>query len=120
MALAVSVVLSPLMPQAPIVIHDLQYANGVVIQDRTVTTEGPWTGIWEADIIDTSTGQVVVNCHGEGVWDYPPGRRTPEIPLKEWVGNPECNLPPGEYQLVAIYRAGTFKTIFRGDIFKVE
>lgn len=120
LALALSVAVSPLIPQPPIVIHDLVYANGVVTQDRTVTTDGPWTGIWEADIIDTKTGEVVENCHGEGVWDYPPGRRRPEIPFREWVGNKLCELPPGEYQLVAIYRAGTFKTLFRGDVFKVE
>ncbi len=119
-ALAMSLVLSPLMPQPPIVIHSLTYDDGVVIQDRTVTTDGPWTGVWSADIIDTTTGEVAPNCHGEGVWDYAPGRKTPNIPFKEGVGNLLCELPEGEYQLVAIYRAGTFKTIFRSEVFKVE
>lgn len=120
LAVALSMAVSPFIPQKPIVIHSLTYEDGVVIQDRTITTEGPWSGIWSADIIDVNTGMVVGNCSGAGFWDYAPGRKTPKIPLKEWVGNPLCDLPPGEYQLVAIYKAGEFQTLFRSDVFKVE
>ena len=104
---------------AAIVIHSLTVDNGVITQDRTVSTEGRFTAVWNARIVDENTGAAVPNCYGSGVWHYSPGRQAVDIPLREWVGNNLCTLQPGRYQAMAIYEAGTFKASARSKVFIV-
>ena len=106
-----------LPPDPPIVVHSLEWRDGVIVQDRTVTSDGKFTAAWQAEIRDVTTGQVVTGCYGSGVWTYAPGRIAPEIPLAEWVGNSDCRLARECYQASATYEAGTFKTTARSPVF---
>ena len=106
-----------LPPEPPIVVHSLEWRDGAIVQDRTVTSDGKFTAAWQAEIRDVSTGLPVPGCYGSGVWTYDPGRIAPEIPLAEWVGNPDCRLARECYQANATYEAGTFKTTARSPVF---
>jgi hypothetical protein len=119
LSLAVGAVVPP--PVAPpIVIHSIAYADGEVTQDRTVSSEGSYTAAWTAEVRDFDTGYLVPGCQGSGVWPYPPGHKVVKMSLAEWVGSSQCRLPPGAYQLVATYFAGTFETLSRSERFVVE
>ena len=105
---------------APLVIHSLSYDSGYIIQDRTISNGGdPVPMVYKAAIVSKLTGQTVPNCEGTGGWSYTDGHATLRIPLKEWVANPLCTLPPGEYQPVAKYETWRFGLTFRGDSFTV-
>ena len=106
-----------LPPEPPIIVHSLEWRNGSIIQDRTVTSDGKFTAVFQAEIRDVATGLAVPGCSGSGVWTYAPGRIAPEIPLVEWVRNPDCKLGGGQYQAFATYEAGTFKTTARSPVF---
>jgi hypothetical protein len=114
---AVWAIVGPATP--PIVINELRYEAGYIVQDRTVASEGPFKAVWEAEILNKVTGEVVDNCSGSGFWDYEAGRKAPRIPIAEWVGNPDCRLGPGVYTPIATYSAGEFRTSARGDEFEV-
>ncbi len=103
----------------PIIINEISYRDGMIMQDRVVTTSGPFTAFWEAAILDGKTGLMVPGCQGSGVWDYPPGHKAPAFPVSEWVGNPNCDLPPGLYIPTATYSAGEFRIVARGNPFEV-
>lgn len=104
---------------SPIIIHELRYDRGYIVQDRTITSDGPFKAVWEAQIISRATGEVVKDCHGSGVWDYESGRIAPRIPLAEWVGNPLCDPSAGVYIPIATYSAGEFRIVARGEEFEV-
>jgi hypothetical protein len=115
LAQVIWVSLAPAPP--PIVVHDLRYDAGFIVQDRTV--EGPAVvAQWRADILNLD-GSAVKNCHGEGFWRYAGGRAQPRFTVQEWVGNPLCDLPPGRYIPRAIYSNGSFELVKRGEIFEV-
>lgn len=114
-----SFIASSFVTPPPIEVHSLTYDRGVIVQERTINTNGPWLAIWDAQIMDVSTGKAVPGCAGSGVWQYPPGDLVARVPLAEWVGAP-CKLGPGEYQPIAIFRAGEFKTVARGSEFVIE
>jgi len=109
--------LAPLPP--PIIVHSLEYADGMITQDRTVSTDAPFVAAWSAQIIDTKTGRAVSGCEGSGVWPYPSGRIAPSMSVAEWVGSDACELPQGKYQPVVTFQAGTWKDVTRGAVFEV-
>lgn len=116
--LAIQTLWSALGPEPPpIVVHSLTYENGYIVQDRTVNSDGKFTALWTAQIQDKATGLSVPGCQGSGTWDYEAGRKTPRIPVAEWVGSPECALPAGTFIPVATYMAGDFKLVQRGQEF---
>lgn len=104
---------------APIVVHSLKYEDGVITQDRTVTTGAPWLATWKAEIVEYSTGDVVRGCKGDGVWTYTAGRISPSFSLQEWVGSLSCELQPGTYFPRVTYWGGTDKIVARGDVFVI-
>lgn len=108
-------ILGPSLP--PIVVHSLTYEEGFIVQDRTVHADGKFTAVWAAVILDKKTGLAVPDCQGTGSWDYQAGHKVIEIPLAEWVGNPQCDLGPGTYIPMARYSAGEFLEIKRGEEF---
>jgi hypothetical protein len=110
----------PAVKPPPIAVHSLTYHDGAIVQRRTVATDGPFLAAWRAEIRDATTGEVVPGCQGSGVWRYQSGTIEAKIPIAEWVGSAACMLPPGRYQPVAQYEAGTFSTAIRGDVFRVE
>ena len=110
-------VIGPTPP--PIIVHSITYDAGMITQDRTITTAGPFKVVWEAAIIDAKTGRIVTGCSGSGAWDYPPGSLSPSFPVAEWVGNDACDLSPGVYVPMATYSAGEFRLVARGDAFEV-
>jgi len=114
---AVWTVVGPKPP--PIIVHDLRYEDGYIVQDRTITSDGPFKAIWSSEILNKATGDIVQGCTGSGVWDYEAGHKAPRIPLAEWVGNAACDLGPGVYIPIASYSAGEFHMIARGDEFDV-
>jgi len=109
--------IAPLPP--PIVVHELSYDAGYIVQDRTVQKPA-WVAEWQAEIVSDKTGVTVPNCHGEGFWNYPGGRIAPRISLTEWVGNDLCSLPPGRFYPRATYWDGEFKAVVRGSVFEVQ
>jgi hypothetical protein len=115
----VSMLASAFVTPPPIEVRSLTYDAGYIVQDRTVSTTGPWSAIWDAQILDVATGKPAPGCDGSGVWSYPPGDLVARVPLAEWVGS-ACTLGPGKYQPVATYRAGEFKTVARGAEFVIE
>ena len=121
LATALHLAVTAILPAAPpIVVNRLSYDAGVVVQDRTINRIGKFSAVWEAEVISTKTGQAVPGCNGRGDWDYAPGNMVAQIPLAEWVGSSGCQLPPGDYQLFARYRAGEWGTTARSDVFTVE
>lgn len=110
-------IVGPVAP--PIVINELRYEDGYIVQDRTVASEGSFKAIWTAEIQNKTTGEPVDDCIGTGVWDYEAGHKAPRIPVAEWVGNASCRLGPGTYIPIASYSAGEFHTVARGDEFEV-
>jgi hypothetical protein len=116
-----TLVVDVVTPDSPaIMVHDLRYENGFIFQDRTVIPENggqSFYAFWAATIIDTQTGQSV--CTGSGSFPYQAGRRDIPIPLSEWVGEP-CDLPPGEYQPLAVWNWGYDQTSHAGQEFTVE
>lgn len=107
-------------PPAPplVVINSLSYSDGVVIQDRAINaTDRQWI-IWEAAVVSDMTGQPVPGCSGAGFWEYSPGERVARIPLREWVGNANCQLIDGaKYQLFSRYKIGGWGTDARSEVF---
>ena len=109
-------VIKAVLPEIPpIVAHSLEYKDGVILQDRTVTVEGDgvfWAQ-WEAQIVYAETGDAVPGCTGSGSWNYKAGTKTYEIPLAEWVGAASCTpeaLPAGCYKPVAAWAWGPDQT----------
>lgn len=107
----------------PIVVHSLTYSDGVVHQERTITTEQPaFFAAWTAQIVDAATGLPVPHCNGSGSWPYPAGYRVADIPLAEWVGNPLCTPesldPTKQYRPVAAWYWGEDQTSHSGQPFK--
>lgn len=117
---AINPLLNRINPPQPIVVHSLEWRDGIVVQERTVTTDGPFVAVWSSEIRNANTGEIVPHCYGTGVWPYEPGHRSPQIPLAEWVGNPACQLDPGRYQAIATYEAGRFRETARSPVFTVE
>lgn len=104
-----------LPPIQPIVVHSLEYKDGAILQDRTVTVEGGgvfWAQ-WKAQIVYAKTGETVPGCTGSGSWNYKAGSKAYAIPLAEWVGAASCTpdaLPVGCYRPVAAWAWGTDQT----------
>jgi hypothetical protein len=101
---------------SPIQVHSLRYEGGYIVQERTVEMPAV-VAEWKAEIV-TKSGEVVPNCHGSGFWRYAGGYSAPRFSVAEWVGNPLCVIPPGEYFPRATYSNGAFEVVKRGDFFK--
>ena len=116
---AASMVLAP----APIEVHSLTYRDGIVIQDRTVTTDTDYFfAFWTAKIVQAESRIAVRHCQGDGSWPYSAGRIAAEIPLDEWVGSSSCtpdSLPPGTYIPVASWSWGGDSTSHEGEPFVI-
>lgn len=114
-----SVIAPPAKPPAPIVVNSLEWHDGIVRQDRTVTTSGAYTAVWRAEVRSAKTGAAVKGCSGSDWWPYPAGRLAPSMPLSEWVGGADCHLPEGDYYLWLKLAAGEWSTTARSDVFRV-
>lgn len=116
--LGVNAVIPEPPPPPPLVVNSLTYADGVVTQDRTINADSKLWMIWEAYVVSELTGQPVPGCSGSGFWDYSPGHLVARVPVREWVGSPDCKLVEGAgYQLVARYKAGAWSTDARSEVF---
>lgn len=108
----------------PIVVHSLNYSDGIVHQDRSITAEGgTFPAEWRASIIDTVTQKPVPECSGSGFWPYKTGRQTAPIPLHEWVGSDACTPEylrglGGEYYPVASWHWGNEFITKSGPVFR--
>lgn len=110
-------------PEA-IIVHDLSYDEGFILQDRTVIAvgaDGTFYAHWAARFEYAETGKNVPNCSGNGAWSYEVGRSIMPIPYREWVGNGRCELEPGvEYVPIASWSWGANQTSFVGESFVIE
>lgn len=110
--------------EQPIRVHSLIYQDGVVYQDRTVTTEDEFfPAQWRAVIVSASNNEPISGCSGEGFWPYTAGRRVAQIPLSEWVGAEGCTPEylrsiGGEFYPVASWYWGNDKTSQTGETFR--
>lgn len=113
---ALYVLTGAIIPAPPaIVVHALEYRDGMIIQDRTVNSDVPFYAAWAARIEDDA-GQTV--CAGSGAWAYEPGRLAIDLPLTEWVGDPDCTLSPGvTYHPVGVWSWGDEQASFEGPRF---
>ncbi len=102
-------------------INALEYADGMVTQDRTVTGDGDvFFAFWAANVTDLSTGEVVPGCEGDGSFAYPVGRDKPTMTLQRWVGSEECTLTAGSYELRGAWLWGDRQTVAKSAVFTVE
>lgn len=107
----------------PFVVHSLAYSEGVVTQDRTITTDEPaFFAQWTATVENADTGQSLRRCEGSGANGYPPGRMAVSFTLEEWTGRDNCtvaSLLPGHYTLRATWRWGEESTAMKSEPFEV-
>jgi hypothetical protein len=98
----------------PIEVHSLHFDGSVMVQDRTVTTDGDvFFARWEAKLIDAYSGDLIPGCKGGAPWNYTAGHKVAEMPLEVWVGSETCtfeSLEPGAYKAVASWYWGTDQT----------
>lgn len=112
LVLALNFAVGAILPQpAPIEVHSLAYADGGVIQARTINTEqDAYPLAWTATVERADTGDSIRLCEGSGANGYPPGYREVVFPsLAEWTGRIACNvsaLEPGFYRLRATWAWG--------------
>ena len=115
-------VLSPFAPR-PLTVHSLTYEAGIVLQDRTIVTDGTsFAMTYTASVVDADTGRTVPWCHGSDSWNYSPGHKVAEIPLAEWVNNPACtpeSLPVGTYFLRGGWQWGAEQVAADSAVFEV-
>ena len=85
---------SSILPETkPIIVHDIFYADGLMYQDRTVTTDGGFfPAQWKAFIVDADTNKAVEECSGEGFWPYEAGRINVDMTLARWTGDDRCTV----------------------------
>lgn len=109
----------------PIVVHSLNYVDGMIHQHRTVTTEtgGFFPAQWRAFLVDADTKKAVEECSGAGFWPYESGTITAEMSLARWTGNEGCTVEflrelGGEYCPVASWHWGNDSTSKQGDCFR--
>lgn len=95
-------------PDPAIQFRSLTYANGLVTVDRTVKADGSILAATKlAEVIAVETGERV--CQGTAEITLNEGHRIGQVSLSEWSGDDNCNplkLPPGKYQLRAVYVVG--------------
>ena len=109
----------------PLVVHSLTInSDGMVTQDRTINTRADaFFASWSAAVFDVDTGAALEICEGNGAFPYAAGRRSVEMSLERWTGNPKCHydaLPPGRYQLRAVWHWGSSQVSAASSIFVVE
>lgn len=112
----------PALP--PMVVNDLRWQAGKIIQDRTIRAEGgAFYAGWAAGVVNADTGLSVRWCEGSGAFAYEPGRKVIEFALQEWTGRAECtaeSLPPGRYFPRAVWSWGIHQTAKDGPIFEIS
>lgn len=121
LGLSAQLLITSILPEPqPIVVHSLDYKDGVVYQDRTVTTDGPFFyATWAAEVIYASTGDTVRGCAGGGSWNYEPGRIVADMSLDRWTNTDNCVLDAGTYQLVASWFWGADQEVHKSEVFEV-
>ena len=83
-------------PPQPIVVHSLEWRDGKVTQDRTVTSmSNVFEARWRAEVRNAASGRVVPGCSGTDWFPYPVGRAAPSMPPSEWLGSDSCEIPIG-------------------------
>lgn len=108
----------------PIEVHSLKYNNGIVQQERTITTEAEYfPAQWQAAVYSMETGLPVPFCEGGGFWNYSAGHAVANIPLDEWSGSEACTAEAlrelgGSFQPVASWHWGDEFTLHKGEVFK--
>ena len=120
-----SAVLQGVLPSpAPIVVHKLEYVDGNVLQDRTITADGPFYISWAAQVVDVEANRIIPWCAGSGANPYPPGHKIVDFPLDDWVGRVgKCtpdSLRDGTYKLVAAWKWGDETTGAESAPFTIE
>lgn len=89
LALPVVSVLDAVAPEG-IIIHELRYENGDMIQDRTVIgTEATFTMIYRATVARTSDPAIAI-CQGGDGFPYRTGHLIARMTLDEWVAEEGC------------------------------
>lgn len=78
---------------ASIIISDLSFEvdpleGPAIRQVRTVRGARPVAAIWTASLRRADTDAVI--CSGQGHFRYPPGLRSPVLPIDRWVGEEGC------------------------------
>ncbi len=110
-----------LPPLEGVHINALEYADGMVTQDRTVTGDGDvFFAFWAAYVANIETGEAVPGCEGNGAFAYPVGRDNPTMTLQRWVGSDECVLTAGSYELRGAWHWGDRQTVAKSAVFTVE
>ena len=107
----------------PIVVHKLEYVDGNVLQDRSITADGPFYISWAAQVVFANTNTIVPWCAGSGANPYPPGHKVVNFPLDDWVGSAGCSqdsLLDGEYKLVAAWKWGDETTGAESSVFIIK
>jgi len=120
-----SAVLQGVLPSpAPIVVHKLEYLDGDVFQDRTITSDVPFFISWAAQVVFADTNSIVPWCAGSGANPYPPGHKIVSFPLEDWTGKPGVctpdSLPDGEYKLAVAWRWGDETTGAESAVFIIK
>ena len=117
--------LRAVLPEPPaMVVNALTMNNGMVTQDRTITTTGDAFYMqWAATVVNVDTGESIHWCEGRGANAYGPGRKAVEFTLPEWTGSATCtleSLPPGQYILRAAWMWGNQNASARSNVFEVR
>lgn len=121
LGLGAQLLLTAILPDVkPITVHSLTYSEGIIEQDRTITTDAPFFyATWRAQIIDAGTGKAVPGCVGSGSWNYTQGRSAIAMPVKVWVGSDDCELTAGSYRPIAAWLWGSDQEVHRGEVFTI-
>ncbi len=117
-------VMGSLFPSPAIVFNALSYSHGLVTVDRTVNAESPFLYTNKlAELVNKVTGERV--CKGSSQINMTRGPTVGQATLQEWIGKPEfgypvCDpamIPPGTYQMRAIYVVGSEQYLVEGEVF---
>lgn len=111
-------------PVPPIVVHSLNYKDGKIHQDRTITTDSNFfQARWDAFIISADTKRPVAGCSGTGSYPYPEGRKVADLSIPKWTGAKGCTPEylrtiGGEFIPVAFWYWGEDSVDKEGPAFK--
>lgn len=124
LVLALNWAVGAILPEPiPIDVISLSYADGMVTQERTITTDQTaFYAQWAATVENADTGDSIRWCEGSGANAYPPGHRAVVFTLADWTGNQRCtpeSLPAGRYALRASWRWGEHSTSRKSEVFEV-
>lgn len=107
----------------PFVIHSLAFVDGVVEQDRTISTNDyAFYAQWATAVINADTQEPVTGCMGSGAFPFRAGRSTKHYYLQDWTGQTDCtldNLGPGSYYLRGSWQWGEQQASMESPVFEV-